>query len=182
VNGRNQRFTLVALLLATMLTSSLAAGPAVAEAVDQVRDVGVSWVAFAAFSAGPVQLAPGGSALARLWLPAGQQPARLAFLGDGGKVLGQVEIETPAAAGALFEVVVEATYDGGALRIADVTDGTSNTILFAEGSQGIIAVLIGLLRAGGPQGRAAMPRGMATLQISGPGQPFLLLPFIEQDN
>ncbi len=166
-----RRFTLVTLL------SSLAVGPTVAEAaqgigVNQVRDVGVSWVA------GPVQLAPGGSALARLWLPAVQRGVvRLTYFGDGGEELGQVDIETPPQAGAFFEVVVEATYDGKALSI---TDGTSNTIVFGD-SQGIIAILIGLLTPRGQQGR--IPRPMATFQINGgPGQAAIILPFIEQDN
>ncbi len=130
--------------------------PTIAEAV---RDVGVSWVA------GPVRLAPGGSALARLWLPAGR-PARPTFLGDGGHELGHVDVESPAGAEAFFEVVVEAAYDGNALRITDITDGTSNTLLFHERSQGIIAILIGLLSPAGPRGGAVMPRApMATLQI-----------------
>ena len=144
-----RNLTVAALLMGAM-------SPMTAEAV---RDVGVSW------AAGPVRLAPGGSALARLWLPAGR-PARLTFLGDGGHELGQVDVEAPAGAGAFFEVVVEAAYDGSVLRITDITDGTSNTLLFHERSQGIIAILIGLLRPAGPQGGAVMPRApMATLQI-----------------
>jgi hypothetical protein len=131
----------------------------------------VSWVA------GPVRLAPGGSAVARLWLPAGPRPARLTFLGDGGTVLGQLDVEAPAGTAAFFEVVVEAAYDGRALRITDVTDGTSNTLAVHDGSQGIIAILIGLLTAGGPRAP------MATLQIHGSeGQTPLMLPFLEQDN
>jgi hypothetical protein len=166
--GLIRQLAVVALLVGAM-------GPTIAEAV---RDVGVSW------AAGPVQLAPGGSALARLWLPGGPRPARLTFLGDGGRVLGQMDVEAPAGAGAFFEILVEAAYDGSVLKITDISDGTSNTILFAEASQGIIAILIGLLRVDGPEGRAVMPRGpMATLQVSSsPGQPFLILPFLEQEN
>jgi hypothetical protein len=157
--------------MAAMLTPSGAMGPAVAEAGDgSVRFL----------TAGPVRLAPGGAALARLWLPAGQRGgARLTYLGDGGQVLGQVDVEAPAQAGAFFEVVVEVHYDG---KLLDITDGTSNTILH-DGSQGIIAILIGLL-APAPQGRSAMPRGpMATLEVQdSPGQARMILPFVEQDN
>jgi len=159
-------------LVGGIATSSLAAG---SQCVDQVRDVGVSWVA------GPLRLTPGGSTQARLWLPAAQRGVKVTFLGDGGEVLGRVEVETPAPAGAFFEVAYEARWDGRALSI---TDGTSNTIIVHEGSQGIIAILIGLRRAGGPPGRLATPRGpMATLQVlDGQGQTFVILPFIEQDN
>ena len=41
-----------------------------------MRDVGVCWVA------GPLPLTPGGSAQARLWLPAAQQGFKVTFLGD----------------------------------------------------------------------------------------------------
>jgi hypothetical protein len=187
VDGRRQaagklatltsRFTLGTWLLGAMLTSSLVVGPTVTAAaqsipVNKVRDVGVSWVA------GPVQLVPGGSALARLWLPAVQRGVvRLTYLGDGGQVLGQSDVAMPPQPGGFFEVVVDATYDGKTLSI---TDGTSNTIAFGE-SQGIIAILIGILSPKDQHSGIARP--MATLQLSsGPGQPFLLLPFIEQEN
>jgi hypothetical protein len=104
-----RRFGLVALVLVGgIATPSLAVG---AQGVNQVRDVGVSWVA------GPLRLTPGGSAQARLWLPAAQQGFKVTFLGDGGDVLGAVEVDTPTPAGALFEVVYEARYDGRALSI-----------------------------------------------------------------
>jgi len=165
ISTLTRRFALAALVLVGgIATSSLAVG---SQGVDQVRDVGVSWVA------GPLQLTPGGSAQARLWLPAAQRGVKVTFLGD--------EVETPAPAGAFFEVAYEARYDGRALSI---TDGTSNTIIVHEGSQGIIAILIGLRRAGGPPGRLAMPRGpLATLQVlDGQGQTSVILPFIERDN
>jgi hypothetical protein len=154
-----RELTLVTLLMGTVNATT-------AEAAD------VSWVA------GPVQLAPGGSALARLWLPAGQRAARLTFLGDRGAMLGQVDVEARAGTGAFFEIVVEAAYDGSTLKITDITDGTSNTIVAHDGSQGIIAILIGLVKAaGGPRAP------MATLQILGSeGQTPLMLPFVEQDN
>jgi hypothetical protein len=152
------------LALATMLMGALGATTAEAAAV--------------AWAAGPVRLAPGGSALARLWLPAGQRPARLTFLGEQGRVLEQVDVEAPDGTGPFFEVVLEATYDGRALTITDVTDGTSNTLLvFHDDSQGIIAILIGLVTSGGPRAP------MATLQVLGSeGQTPLMLPFVEQDN
>jgi len=173
ISTLTRRFGLVALVLVGgIATPSLAEG---AQGVAQVRDVGVSWVA------GPLRLTPGGSAQARLWLPAEQRSFKVTFLGDGGEVLGGVEVEMPTPAGALFEVVYEARYDGRALSI---TDGTSNTIIVHEGSQGIVAILIGLRKASGPPGRLAMTRGpMATLQVlDGQGQTVVILPFIEQDN
>jgi hypothetical protein len=166
-----RRFTVAALVTGAILTSSLAVGPTPAAAGDGSVRV---------LSAGPVQLAPGGSALARLWLPAVQGGAtRLTYLGDGGQILGQVDVEAPPKAGALFEVVVEATYDG---KVMSISDGTSNTIMF-QSAQGIIAILIGL-RAPAPQGQPAMLRKpMATLQVlAAPGQFVHLLPFIEQEN
>ena len=51
-----------------------------AQGVNEVRDVGVSWMA------GPLRLTPGGSAQARLWLPAAQRGFKVTFLGDGGEV------------------------------------------------------------------------------------------------
>jgi hypothetical protein len=91
----SRRFAIVALVLVGgIATSSLAAGPtrALMQGVDQVRDVGVSWVAFAA---GPVRLTPDGSAQARLWLPATQRGVKVTFLGDRGEMLGQVDVEAP---------------------------------------------------------------------------------------
>jgi hypothetical protein len=163
IRDRIRRVTLAA-MVTSISTSSLAVG------VDRIRDAGVSRVA------GSVRLAPGGSALARLWLPAGPRPVRLTLLADGATLLGQVDVEAPAGAGPFFEVVVEAAYDGTAPRITGITDGTSNTLAVRDRSQGIIAILLGLPTPGGPRAP------MATLQILGSeGQTPLMLPFVERD-
>ena len=127
-------------------------------------------------TAGPVRLGDGHIAHMRVFLPVVQRAIDVHFLGDDGALLKTVRLEPPSrGAGPFFEASFDATFTGpGSTRLGtmSITDGTSNTLLQAE-STGIIAILIGLRRGG----------GAGTLQLTDPlGQPYGILPYIEQDN
>ena len=97
-------------------------------------------------------------------------------------MLKSVEVDPTNPNSPLSEVFFQATFvaDPGPGRVPgqgtlSIQDGTSNTIFAQEGSQGIIAILIGL--------RSNRGMGMGTLQVvDAAGKPVLLLPYIEQDN
>lgn len=129
-------------------------------------------------TAGPVRLGDGHTAHMRLFLPAVQRSIQVHFLGEGGALLGMLEVDPPdPGSGPFSEVIFQATFTqatgaGGTGKLS-ITDGTSNTIVHEGPSTGIIAILIGLRRAG----------GVGTLQVlNAAGQSVGILPYIEQDN
>lgn len=127
-------------------------------------------------SAGPVRLGDGHIGHMRVFLPATQRSIQVHFLGERGAVLRTLEVEPPGRGPSpFFEVFFEAKFAAGrgpGLGTLSITDGTSNTFVH-EGSDGIIAILIGLKQTG----------GTGTMQIfDGGGQIVGILPYLEQDN
>jgi hypothetical protein len=154
-----------------MLVTSLGLGSSPAPAADgSVRFL----------TAGPVRIPVGGSAETRLLLPAVRRGrVQATFVGEDGQVLARAEVEPPPGhPGPFFPVSFHlALAPGpGRLPVLSITDGTSNTI-FAGESNGIIAILIGLLLP------AVQTPNIATLQMfDAQGQTVFILPYIEQDN
>jgi hypothetical protein len=133
-------------------------------------------------SVGPVRIDEGGSAETRLLLPAIRRARfQVAFVGEDGQVLAQVDLQPPARSAALhFPVTFQLTFGKGQLGI---TDGTSNTIFVGE-SNGIIAILIGLLLPA-VQGQPNLFAGAHASSfhlMDATGKTVFILPYIEQDN